>query len=130
MALTRTIEAERWPIAEGSAHEGRLTTGFMRLDPAEIPKATKPKPGDAPIQWAAAEYRYRVLLGRGTGATTTRVRAEIRAWPSVDAGGAGAAHPVTLKSSGHLEHEYLRAFARQMEGLTHLFPPDEGESTE
>ncbi len=124
MALT--VKAEGWTVTGGSPESGRFTTGFIALDPAEIPRVTSSSGRDlAPLgQWARSEYRYHVALGSSALATT--IRAEILAWPLRTSGGADeAAGPVSLRSNGQLEREYRRAFAVQLDKVSHLFPPGE-----
>lgn len=123
-ATALTVEAEGWTVTNGSAESGRFTTGFISMDPAAIPNVTRGSSRDVapPGEWARAEYRYHVNIA--ASGVATAVRAEIRAWPSRASSVAGTADaPVRLISNGQLERAYRRAFAVQLEKVSHLFPP-------
>jgi hypothetical protein len=97
-------------VHSASVAEGRITTAFMMLDPEALSATTLLSNPDRGSQWAGAEYRLDIDLGRRTNRVRIAVTAEIWAWERQEptaTPGPEAKRP--LQSSRALEWAFLAA---------------------
>jgi hypothetical protein len=115
-ATLRALHRQGLAVETAERAEGLITTAFVSVDAAAVPRVTLPDPRQPPA-WGGAEYRLVISLGDRPERARIRVRAEIHARDGRSDPGEPGRTGMPLRSSRALEREFLDALGAALAAL-------------